>query len=157
MEVPLFDDHIILKKAPGKGGWTYASMPVFSNLPKKRNGTVRVRGFIDTYELKDIHIWVMKKESFLAVKADIRKSIKKEAGDSVKLVLFLDELASVAPNDFILCLREEPKLLGHFQSLPDKRQKEITDWIFAAATEDEKINRMGKTIEQFETEMDQSR
>lgn len=150
MEQPFFDDYCLLEKQEAKGGWTFITMPVMPHLPKKKNSTVRVRGFIDDYELKDIHIWAMKKGTFLAVKAEIRKAIKKEHGDSIKLVLFLDEPQMVIPEDFLECLREEPKLLKLFEDYTDQQKKEITDWIFAAKTEDEKITRIAKTLEKLE-------
>jgi hypothetical protein len=153
LEQPFFDDHCQLQKSAGKGGWTFLTMPIMPDLPKKKNSTVRVRGFIDDYELKDFHIWAMKKGTFLAVKAEIRKAIQKQEGDTVKVVLYLDEPQMVIPEDFMVCLREEPKLLQHFDKYPEKRKKEITDWIFAAKTEDEKITRIAQTIEKLENEI----
>lgn len=153
MEQPFFNDHCILEKTAGKGGWTFAMMPVMTHLPKKKNSTIRVRGFIDAYELKDINIWAMKKGTFLAIKAEIRKVILKEAGDTVKITLWLDEPQMVIPEDFLICLKEEPKLHKHFLKYPENKQKETTDWIFAAKTEDEKIARMAKILEKLENEM----
>ena len=94
----------------------------------------------------------MKKGTFLAVKTQIRKAINKEAGDTVKITLYLDEPQSIIPEDFLLCLQDEPKLLKHFESYPEKKKKEITDWIFSAKTEEEKIERMAKTLEKMENE-----
>lgn len=153
MEQPIFDDLCQLQKSAGKGGWTFLTMPVMTDLPKKKNSTVRVRGFIDHYELKDFHIWAMKKGTFLAVKAEIRKAIQKQEGDTVKVVLYLDEPQMVIPEDFLVCLREEPKLYKHFEKSPQKRKKEITDWIFSAKTEDEKITRIAQTLEKLENEI----
>jgi hypothetical protein len=153
MEKPFFDDHCKLQKTAGKGAWTFLTMPIMPHLPKKKNSTVRVRGFIDDYELKDFHIWAMKKGTFLAVKAEIRKAIKKEEGDSVKVMLWLDEPQTVIPEDFMICLREEPKLLSHFEKYPQNKKKEITDWIFSAKTEDDKIDRIAKTLEKLEGEV----
>lgn len=152
METPFFDDHCLLQKSAGKGGWTFLTMPIFENLPKKKNSTVRVRGFIDAYELKDFHIWAMKKGTFLAVKAEIRKVIKKEEGDTVKVTLWLDEPKMVIPEDFMVCLREEPKLLAHFEKYTDAKKKEVLDWIFSAKTDDDKIARIAKTLEKLENE-----
>jgi hypothetical protein len=154
MEQPFFDDYCLLQKPDTKGGWTFVTMPVMPHLPKKKGSTtVRVRGFIDTYELKDFNIWAMKRGTFLAVKTEIRKAIKKEAGDTVKITLYLDEPQMVIPEDFLVCLHEEPKLHNHFESYPEKRQKEITDWIFSAKTEEEKIERIAKTLEKLENEL----
>jgi hypothetical protein len=147
---PIFNDHIQLQKGEAKGSWTFVTMPVMTHLPKKINSTVRVRGFIDDYALEGIHIWAMKKGTFLAVKGEIRKAINKESGDTVKLQLFLDEPESAIPDDFLECLRDEPKLLARFQKQTAAKQKETIDWIFAAKTEDEKISRMAKTMEKLE-------
>lgn len=156
MDQPFFDDYCLLEKPETKGSWTFITMPAMPHLPKKKNSTVRVRGFIDDYELKDFHIWAMKKGTFLAVKAEIRKAIRKEQGDTVKLVLFLDEPQMVIPEDFLVCLREEPKLLQLFESYPEKQKKEVTDWIFSAKTEDDKISRIVKTMEKLENELSKS-
>ncbi|OYU80176.1 MAG: hypothetical protein CFE23_10685 [Flavobacterium sp. BFFFF1] len=147
---PIFNDSCRLEKTEGKGAWTFVMMPIMTHLPKKKNSTVRIRGTIDDYPLEGINIWAMKKGTFLAVKADIRKAIKKEAGDTVKLVLYLDEPQSAIPEDFLLCLQDEPKLLAFFQKWPAAKQKEMIDHIFSAKTEDEKILRMAKSIEKLE-------
>ena len=153
MELPFFDDYCLLQKSAGKGGWTFITMPVMPHLPKKKGSTiVRVRGFIDDYELQNFHVWAMKKGTFLAVKSEIRKAIQKQDGATVKLVLWLDEPQMVIPEDFLICLREEPKLLKHFENYPETIKKEITDWIFSAKTEDEKITRIAKTLEKLENE-----
>ncbi|AWA31243.1 hypothetical protein HYN48_14700 [Flavobacterium magnum] len=149
MQEPFFNDHIQLQKSEGKGGWTFISMPVMPNLPKKKNSTVKVRGTIDGYVLDGIHIWAMKKGTFLAVKAEIRKAIGKASGDTVKLVLYLDEPQSAIPDDFMLCLQEEPKILSQFRNLPQKQQQEMLDHIFSARTEDEKIERMAKAMDRL--------
>ena len=153
MEQPIFNDECVLKKHSGKGAWTFVMMPSNPELPKKKNNTVRVRGFIDDYELKDFNMWAMKEGNFIAVKAEIRKKIGKEEGDTVKMILYLDEAESVIPEDFLVCLREEPKVYKYFEKLPEKRKKEITDWIFSAKTEDEKIMRIGKTLEKLESDI----
>ena len=153
MEQPIFNDECVLKKYLGKGAWTFVMMPSNPDLPKKKNNTVRVRGFIDDYELKDFNMWAMKEGNFIAVKAEIRKKIKKEEGDTVKVILYLDEAQSVIPEDFLVCLREEPKVYKYFEKLSEKRKNEMTDWIFSAKTEDEKITRIAKTLEKLESEI----
>ncbi len=153
MEQPIFNDECVLKKFTGKGAWTFVMMPSNPDLPKKKNNTVRVRGFIDDYELKDFNMWAMKEGNFIAVKAEIRKKIKKEEGDTVKVILYLDEAQSVIPEDFLVCLREEPTIYKYFEKLSEKRKTEMTDWIFSAKTEDEKIVRIAKTLEKLESEI----
>jgi len=154
LETPIFEGECTLKKFAGKGAWTFIMMPSDASLPKKKNNTLRVRGFIDEYELKDFNMWAMKEGNFIAVKAEIRKKIQKEEGDVVKVLLYLDEAEQIIPEDFLICLREEPKLHELFESYPEKRKKETTNWIFSATTEDEKIMRIAKTLERLEHELD---
>lgn len=150
MDLPIIDTHLVLEKKEVKGGWTFITIPPIANLPKKRNGTVCIRGFIDDYELKGCHMWSMKIGNFIAVKAEIRKQIKKEAGDTVRVVLFLDEPKSVIPDDLLTCLKEEPTLYKRFTAFSEAKKKEITDWIFSAKTEDTKLQRIGLTIDKLE-------
>jgi hypothetical protein len=152
MKQPFFNDNCILQKGEKKGAWTFITIPPIENLPKKRNGTVKIRGSLDSYAL-DCHMWAMKKGNFIAVKADIRKQIKKEEGDTVKVVLYLDEPEMVREDDLMLCLKEEPTLLLRFNALHDSEKKEITDWIFSAKTEDMKIQRIGETMEKLEAKV----
>ena len=54
-------------------------------------GWVKVRGFIDEFELKQYKLMPMGAgKLFLPVNAAIRKKIKKQAGDTVKIVLYPD-------------------------------------------------------------------
>lgn len=146
MEQPIIDDTFTLKKGEKKGAWTFIEMPALTNVPKKRNSTLAVTGRIDAFDLGTFNIWAMKKATFMAVKADIRKAIKKEEGDSVHLVLYLAEAPMVRPDDLIACLSEEPALLKKFNALPSARRKEITNWIFSAVTDEAKVERIGKTM-----------
>lgn len=154
MEKPIIDDVFVLKKGKEKGAWTFIEMPILTNVPKKRNSTVRVRGFIDDFELSGFNLWAMKKGTFMAVKADIRKAIKKEEGDSVKVVLYLDEPEMVLPDDFLVCLKEEPKLHKKFLSFDEKLKKQVVDWIFSATTDEEIVIRMGKIMDKLENQSD---
>ena len=46
------DRECLLKKWPGKGGWTYAEIPEIPQDRKAPFGWVTVKGWIDDYELK---------------------------------------------------------------------------------------------------------
>ena len=146
---PIFSDQILLEKSEKKGSWTFVTMPVMPHLPKKKNSTVRVRGTIDDYVLEDIHIWAMKKGTFLAVKAEIRKAIKKEAGDTVHITLYPDDSAVEIPGELQLCLEDEPQALRFFNKLSDSEKKYYIQWIYSAKKQETKIDRMAKTIERL--------
>lgn len=48
---------------------------------------------------------------FLPVKAEIRKKIKKQAGDYVHVILYKDDSVFEVPQEIIDCLKLEPALL----------------------------------------------
>ena len=78
MEKPLVNQKYLLKKIPGKSGWTYADLPQVipdSNAPF---GWVKVKGTIDGIEIKKYHLMPYGNgKLFLPVKAEIRKKNKK--------------------------------------------------------------------------------
>ena len=87
LDKPLVNATYLLQKFPGKGGWTYAAIPEIIQDKTKPFGWVTVRGSIDDYELKQYKLMPMGEgRLFLPVKAAVRKAIKKEAGDYVKII-----------------------------------------------------------------------
>ena len=50
-EKPLVDKVYLLEKFTGKGAWTYAEIPEISQDKTAPFGWVKVKGFIDDYEL----------------------------------------------------------------------------------------------------------
>lgn len=139
-----------LEKFPGKGGWTYAAIPEV--LPDKHAyfGWVRVRGSIDGVDVGSTKLMPMGNGSlFLPVKAALRKKIGKEAGDSVQVVLYADALPTELPDEFRLCLLDEPTAYQAFLSSTDTEQQAMIQWIYSATSEDHKIDRMAKTIDKL--------
>lgn len=147
---PFIDDTFPLLKSPKKGGWTYILIPLDKPVAKTPFGMKRVNGSIDDYELRDFTMWSMKDQGhFVAVKADIRKAIGKEEGDTVRLVIYTDDLPEVADDDFITCLKEEKKTYAAFLAYPDKKRRKITDWIAEAASDEGKVQRIAEAIDRI--------
>jgi hypothetical protein len=78
---PLVDKKYLLERFPGKGGWIYTIIPEI--LPDKHSpfDWVKVKGSIDGFEFKNYHLLPTVKGNgrlFLAIKAEIRKAIKKQ-------------------------------------------------------------------------------
>ncbi|MEL6143495.1 MAG: DUF1905 domain-containing protein, partial [Bacteroidota bacterium] len=112
LEKPLVNAEYLLQKFPGKGGWTYAEIPEILQNKDNPFGWVIVRGSIDEFELKQYKLMPMGEDKlFLPVKKDIRKKIKKEAGDYVKIILYADDSPVVIPDEIIECFRNEPPQL----------------------------------------------
>jgi hypothetical protein len=150
-EKPLVDRHFVLQKFPGKGGWTYATIPEIAQNPNNPFGWVKVRGFIDHYELKQYKLMPMGEgRLFLPIKAAIRKAIGKQAGDEVKISLFLDESSYQIPAELVECFSDEPKrIYENFRSFTEGEQKAYVDWIYAAKTDETKAQRILKMMERI--------
>ena len=149
-EAPLTEKEYRLQKFPGKGGWTYSEIPEIPADKHAHFGWVRVYGSIDNYMLENVNLMPMGNGSlFFPVKAEIRKKIKKEAGDLVKITLYSDSPKLIVPADLEECLQLEPAAHRHFLSLTEKEQKEILDWIYAAKNEENQVERIVKTIDKL--------
>lgn len=151
-EKPLTDQEYLLEKFPGKGGWTYAAVPTIPQNKKAPFGWVMVKGWIDDYELKQFKLQPMGdgKTLFVPVKAAIRKKIKKEAGDYVRIVLFLDTSDLEIPTEILECFaNEDADLFKTFQGFTFGEQKAYLDWIYAAKKEETRIQRIVTMMERL--------
>lgn len=147
MEKPLIDKKYLLEKFPGKGGWTYAIIPEVLQDKHAYFGWVKVRGFIDDFELKNYRLMPMGNGMlFLPVRAEIRKKIGKKEGDWVHVKLFADNDALEIPKELMLCLEDEPQALKNFLTYTESEQKAYIDWILGAKKEETKIERMADTV-----------
>jgi len=149
MKQQLFEGDIVLEKMPMKGGWTYALLPPVIKGGKKNFGWTRVDATIDGHMMQQVSLMPIKGgRLFLAVKAEIRKKIGKEAGDTVRIRLFADR-ANEDPvlADFMEALNDEPQALSKFNGFSERERKAWTDWVLSGSTSDEIVQRMASAID----------
>lgn len=91
-------------------------------------GWVRISGIIDGFEIKAYNLQSMGSGLlFLPIKAEIRKKIKKEVGNSVHITLYEDNFPTDIPEELKLCLLDVPNTYETFLSYSDGEKKNIID------------------------------
>ncbi|MBK6265796.1 DUF1905 domain-containing protein [Marivirga sp. S37H4] len=147
---PLVNKEYLLEKFPGKGGWTFARIPEILQNENAPFGWVRIRGTIDSFEIKNYNLQPMGNgQLFLPVKAEIRKKISKQAGDIVHVILYADNLPTEIPEELKLCLLDESMAFETFMSYTHGEQKALIEWIYSAKTDKTKVERITKTLEKL--------
>jgi hypothetical protein len=77
---------LTLLKSPAKGGWTYVIWPESASFFKTR-GLVKIKGTVDGHPFASSFMPLGNGTHKLAIKADLRKKIRKETGDVVEIHL----------------------------------------------------------------------
>jgi hypothetical protein len=149
-ENPLVNKDYLLQKFAGKGGWTYAIISEISIDKRSRFGWVKVKGRIDSFELKNYKLMPLGNgKLFLPVKAEIRKKTGKKDGDWVRVVLYPDDAPTEIPGELLSCLEDDSVAYEAFKSYTDGQRKEFIDWIYSAKTEETRVNRIVETLDKL--------
>ncbi|MFK8286746.1 DUF1905 domain-containing protein [Capnocytophaga canimorsus] len=104
-----------IEKFEGKGGWTFVRISEIKPNKNAPFGWVRVFGTIDGHSIEKYNLQSMGNGNlFLPLNAQIRKKIKKQAGDNVHIVLYEDNVPSEIANELRMCLQDEKHLWETF-------------------------------------------
>lgn len=146
---PLVDKEYKLKKFPGKGGWTYVVIAEIPPDKRAKFGWVKVKGSIDSFKLKDYKLMPLGNGSlFLPVRTEIRKAIKKGEGDTVRVVLYLDNSKYIIPAEIWECFQlESEHIYKTFETFTESQQKSYVDWIYAARRSETRAKRIAIMME----------
>lgn len=144
----VIENTYILKKFPGKGGWTYAEIDEIAPDRHAWFNWVRVKGTIDGFEFKNTNLMpIGNGKLMLPLNAMWRKKIAKGEGDWVTICFQKDDSPVEIPDELRQCLENEPDALKKFHQLNDGKKKEYIDWVYSAKNEDIRIKRIVSVIE----------
>lgn len=147
IEKPLVDKDYLLQKPEYKGAFTYVEIPEIP-MAKRPFGMLKVKGKIDDYEFENVHLMPLGNGNLiLAVKASVRKKIRKEAPDTVHITIYEDKTPLIIPEELLLCMEYEDGVIEKFKDYSDGQKKAFIDWINSAKTEQTRTDRIAKTID----------
>lgn len=155
----LFHAEILKFNSKGeKSGWSYIeiSKDLAEQLKPAYRRSFRVRGKIDQEAIEGLALTPMGEGNFiLALKASLRKKIRKEEGDIIQLELEEDtDFKMGIPEDLELCLCEEEAWINQFLSLAKSHQHYFIKWINEAKTEFTRTKRIALTVEAMDKQLD---
>jgi uncharacterized protein YdeI (YjbR/CyaY-like superfamily) len=133
-----------------KTGWSYLFIPAVLAQQLKENckKSFRVKGKLDNINIEGLATVPMGEGDFIiALKASLRKQLKKEAGALIHLEIEEDKDFKIEmPQDLELCLSDEPELLLCFSKLPKSHQNWYINWLNSAKTEPTRTKRIVKIV-----------
>jgi len=141
-----------IKKFSDKGektGWTYIEITaaIADKLKPNNKRSFRVKGNLDNYVFEGLALIPMGEGDFiLALNATIRKKIKKQKGDKLKVSIEVDDKPVKINAELMDCLSDEPDGLSFFNSLTPGHRKYFSNWIESAKTDETKTKRIAQTI-----------
>lgn len=133
-----------------KTGWRYIEVPadLAQKLKPNNKKAFRVRGALDNYAIEGFALMPMGDGKFIMpIKAEIRKSIHKEAGAmlTVKLEVHKDYKVEI-PADLQECFDFDPEALAQFDTLPKSHRNYFIKWIESAKTNETRAKRIINTV-----------
>ena len=121
-----------------KTGWSYVFIP--AELAEQLNPgcrkSYRVKGMLDATEISGMALVPMGSGDFiLALKANLRKTLRKEAGAVLQVQLALDTEFKIEMPDILFdCLQDEQHLMDNFLKMPKSHQNYYINWLNQAKT-----------------------
>lgn len=137
-----------------KTGWTYIEIPlaVSEALRPGQKTSFRVKGTLDAFAIKWIALLPMGQSVstdsafIMPINADMRRSIRKEAGATVRVCLDLDTDPVPLSPDLMACLADDPTAIDFFNTLTKGHQNYFSNWIEEAKTTETKTKRITQAV-----------
>jgi len=141
-----------------KTGWSYVFIPaaIANQIKPNCKTSFRVKGKIDDVEVAGMATIPMGAGDFIiALRAELRRKLKKEASNNVELWLEEDKDFKIEmPEDLEMCLADEDDLFERFSGLAKSHQNYFIKYINEAKTETTRAKRLVMTVEAMEKQQD---
>jgi len=133
-----------------KTGWRYIEIPadIANQLKPGTKKSFRVRGMLDNLPVAGMALMPMGQGAFImALKADIRKALRKDSGAILQVSLEEDTDYKVEiPDDLKDCFDFEPGAFEFFNTLAKSHREYFIKWINSAKTEETRAKRTVNTV-----------
>lgn len=141
-----------------KTGWSYIFIPhaYADQIKKDCRKSFRLKGKLDHVEISGVATVPMGEGDFIiALKAELRRKLGKEAGATVELHLEEDKDFKIEiPEDLELCLSDEPQLMENFLKMPKSHRNWYINWLNTAKTESTRTKRLVKIVSAMDRGLD---
>jgi hypothetical protein len=133
-----------------KTGWRYIEIPadIAQKLKPNNKKAFRVRGRLDSFIIEGFALMPMGDGKFIMpIKAEIRKSIRKEAGAMLNIKLEEHkDFKVLMPADLQDCFDFDPEAEVQFNSLAMSHRNYFIKWIESAKTNETRAKRIINTV-----------
>jgi hypothetical protein len=133
-----------------KTGWSYVEIPadIAQQMKPGNKKSFRVKGMLDGFAVSGMALMPMGEGNFImALKADIRKAIHKNAGAMLQVRLEVDDDYKIEmPDDLKECFEFEPEANDFFNSLAKSHREYFLKWINDAKTNETRAKRIINTV-----------
>jgi len=133
-----------------KTGWTYIEVPadIAQQMKPGNRKSFRIKGTLDAFAINGMALMPMGEGKFiLALRAEIRKGIRKHAGATLQVRIEEDKDFKIEVPDYLLeCFEFEPEAFEFFNSLPVSHRGYFIKWIDSAKTSETRAKRIVNTI-----------
>ena len=89
----------------------------------------------------------------LALKTEVRKKIKKRAGDHLLVKMEADEKEYEINEALLACLDDDPPAKKFFNTLPGSHRRYFSKWIEAGKTEDTRMKKILQAVRALSREL----
>lgn len=141
----LFEGTIEIQRFEGKNAWTYIRLEGLNTNPENPFGWMRVKGKIDEISFERYHLMPFGNgELFFPLKAKLRKQLRKEKGDKVHFVCYVDDPLTNGDKDLNEFLQFDNEANLKWKNMNSTQQRHILHKLQTAKNQEEKASILGK-------------